>query len=57
MKSIEVIEQTLANCKQDVLKTIAGNKAAGNRLRKAMQAIKVAAQEVREEVLVLRGIS
>lgn len=54
MKSFEIIEQTLANCKKDVLKTIAGNKAAGGRLRKAMQEIKNAAQDVREEVLNIR---
>jgi hypothetical protein len=38
----------------DVYKAVGGNKAAGTRVRKAMQDIKNAAQEVRKRVLDMR---
>lgn len=38
----------------DVYKAVGGNKAAGTRVRKAMQDIKNTAQEVRKRVLNLR---
>lgn len=39
----------------DVAKTVGGNKAAGTRVRKAMQDIKATAQEVRKKVLEARS--
>jgi len=39
----------------DVAKARGGNKAAGTRVRKSMQDIKNAAQEVRKKVLELRS--
>jgi len=38
----------------DMAKCEGGNKAAGTRVRKAMQDIKAAAQDVRKDVLSLR---
>ena len=40
---------------EDMAKCEGGNKAAGTRVRKAMQDIKAAAQEVRKDVLNLRS--
>ena len=43
--------QTLINdCQSDVTKFVEGNNSAGTRVRKAMQAVKSLAQEVRVEV-------
>jgi hypothetical protein len=39
---------------EDVYKAMGGNKAAGTRVRKAMQDIKNCAQEVRKRVLEIR---
>lgn len=39
---------------EDVKKAIGGNKAAGTRVRKAMQDIKNTAQEVRKKILGIR---
>ena len=36
-------------------KALGGNKAAGTRVRQAMQDVKAAAQEIREGILTLRG--
>jgi hypothetical protein len=39
---------------EDVLKAVGGNKAAGTRVRKAMQEIKNTAQLIRQKVLEIR---
>ncbi len=47
----ERLRQMVEAAADDVAKTVGGNKAAGTRVRKAMQDIKAAAQEVRKKVL------
>ena len=44
------LQNTVNDCQTDVTKFIEGNNSAGTRVRKAMQAIKAIAQEVRIEV-------
>jgi FtsZ-binding cell division protein ZapB len=44
------LQDTINDCQSDVTKFIEGNNSAGTRVRKAMQAIKSLAQEVRVEV-------
>lgn len=51
MEQFELLKRLVAEVEGDVQKAIGGNKAAGTRVRKAMQAIKAAAQEVRVKVL------
>ena len=44
------LQDTVNDCQTDVVKFIEGNNSAGTRVRKAMQAVKALAQEVRIEV-------
>ena len=44
------IQNLINDCQSDVTKFVEGNNSAGTRVRKAMQAIKAMAQEVRVEV-------
>ena len=44
------LQDTVNDCQLDVSKFVDGNNSAGTRVRKAMQAIKAIAQEVRIEV-------
>ena len=44
------LQDTVNDCQLDVSKFVDGNNSAGTRVRKAMQAIKTIAQEVRVEV-------
>ena len=44
------LQDTVNDCQTDVTKFIDGNNSAGTRVRKAMQAVKSLAQEVRVEV-------
>ncbi len=48
------LKQLIEEIADDVYKAQGGNKAAGTRVRKAMQDIKNTAQEVRKKVLELR---
>lgn len=53
MSVTEMIEELVADCQRakiDANKFDTGNNAAGTRVRKAMMEIKLAAQEVRNEV-------
>ena len=50
MKNVELIQEVLTEVQGDVEKFANGNKAAGTRIRKAMQEIKSLAQTVRTEV-------
>lgn len=54
MQSYENLKNLIAAADDDVAKCRGGNKAAGTRVRKAMQDIKNAAQDVRKEVLTMR---
>ena len=44
------LQNAINDCQSDVTKFIDGNNSAGTRVRKAMQAVKSLAQEVRVEV-------
>tara|TARA_B100001094_G_scaffold284445_1_gene297941 strand:+ start:363 stop:551 length:189 start_codon:yes stop_codon:yes gene_type:complete len=44
------LQDMVNDCQTDMTKFIEGNNSAGTRVRKAMQAIKAMAQEVRVEV-------
>ena len=46
----DVLQDTINDCQADVTKFVEGNNSAGTRVRKAMQAVKALAQEVRIEV-------
>lgn len=51
MDNLQQIEHALSEIKEDYEKGKGGNKAAGTRVRKAMQEIKNLAQEIRKEML------
>lgn len=51
MQEYEQLKQLVAEVEDDVNKAMGGNKAAGTRVRKKMQEIKSAAQNVRIKVL------
>ena len=44
------LQNSINDCQTDVTKFVDGNNSAGTRIRKAMQAVKSLAQEVRVEV-------
>ena len=44
------LQNEINDCQSDVTKFVEGNNSAGTRVRKAMQAVKALAQEVRVEV-------
>jgi hypothetical protein len=51
----EQLKQMIADVEDDVRKAAGGNKAAGTRVRKAMQDLKAKAQDLRVKVLEDRG--
>ena len=51
MQEYETLKRLVQEADEDVAKAIGGNKAAGTRVRKKMQEIKSAAQEVRKKIL------
>lgn len=51
MEEYERLKQMVEEAAEDVAKAEGGNKAAGTRVRKAMQDVKAAAQEVRKKIL------
>lgn len=51
MTEFEKLKEIIEECTGNVAKFESGNKAAGTRLRKAMQEIKTQAQVVRQAVL------
>ena len=51
MTEYETLKRLVAEAEEDVAKAIGGNKAAGTRVRKKMQEIKSAAQDVRKKIL------
>jgi hypothetical protein len=55
MEAFERLKALVVAAEEDVGRVNAGNKAAGTRVRKAMQDIKSAAQEVRVKVLEQRS--
>ncbi len=48
--TFDQLQDTINDCQTDVIKFIEGNNSAGTRVRKAMQAVKKLAQDVRLEV-------
>lgn len=55
MESFEHIKTIMSSVEEDIVKAEGGNKAAGTRVRQAMQEVKNAAQDVRKGVLALRS--
>lgn len=55
MQEYDQLRQMVEAAADDVAKAEGGNKAAGTRVRKAMQEIKNAAQEVRQAILAARA--
>lgn len=51
MEAYDRLVKLVQECHEDVAKAAGGNKAAGTRVRKSMQDIKAAAQEVRQAIL------
>lgn len=51
MQEYENLKRIVAEAEEDIAKAEGGNKAAGTRVRKKMQEIKAAAQEVRKKIL------
>jgi hypothetical protein len=51
MVEYDTLKRLVAEAEDDVNKAVGGNKAAGTRVRKKMQEIKNAAQEVRKKIL------
>jgi hypothetical protein len=55
VQAYEQLKQIIADVEEDIRKAEGGNKAAGTRVRKSMQDVKNVAQEIRKQVLELRG--
>jgi hypothetical protein len=55
MQEYEELKRLVAEIEADINKAQGGNKAAGTRVRKQMQMIKQAAQNVRNTVLEIRS--
>ena len=55
MENLEKIQEVLSTAHADAEKFSNGNKSAGTRIRKAMQKIKVLAQEVRTEIQTIKN--
>jgi hypothetical protein len=51
MQEYDTLKRLVTEAEEDVAKAIGGNKAAGTRVRKKMQEIKSAAQDVRKKIL------
>ena len=48
--TFDELQDAINDCQTDVTKFIEGNNSAGTRVRKAMQAVKQLAQDIRKEV-------
>ena len=55
MEEYDSLKQLIMSAEDDVAKALGGNKAAGTRVRKIMQDVKTAAQEVRKKILEVRS--
>lgn len=55
MQEYETLKTLVAEIESDINKAEGGNKAAGTRVRKQMQSIKSAAQDLRNKILELRS--
>jgi hypothetical protein len=54
MQEYEQLKTLIAEIENDIAKAQGGNKAAGTRVRKQMQMIKQASQNVRNKILEIR---
>ncbi len=54
LETYETLKNLVASVEDDLRKASGGNKAAGTRVRKAMQDVKNVAQELRKKVLETR---
>ena len=48
--TFDELQDAINDCQSDVTKFVEGNNSAGTRVRKAMQAVKKLAQDIRVEV-------
>jgi hypothetical protein len=55
MVDYDRLKELVESAADDIAKAEGGNKAAGTRVRKIMQDIKAAAQEVRKKILEVRS--
>ena len=55
MEAYETLKRLVAETEEDISKAEGGNKAAGTRVRSAMQDVKNLAQEIRKQILEMRG--
>lgn len=55
MEEYEKLKAMVDQVADDLFKAVGGNKAAGTRVRKAMQDIKNMAQAIRSRILEMRG--
>jgi len=55
MQEYETLKGLVAAAEDDIIKAEGGNKAAGTRVRKSMQEIKQASQNVRTKILEARS--
>ncbi len=55
MEEYEHLKELVESAADDIAKASGGNKAAGTRVRKAMQEVKDAAQTVRKRILEVRS--
>ncbi|MCF7957191.1 MAG: histone H1 [Phycisphaerae bacterium] len=55
MEEYTTLKTMVEAVEEDIVKAVGGNKAAGTRVRKAMQEIKAAAQDVRVKILETRS--
>jgi hypothetical protein len=51
MEAYERLKRLVSEVDEDMQKAMGGNRAAGTRVRQAMQAVKEAAQEIRAGIL------
>lgn len=57
MEEYDKLKRMVDEVSDDVAKAVGGNKAAGTRVRKVMQDVKNAAQEIRKKILETRDSS
>ena len=55
MNNFEAMIEVMNKCGEDASKAYNGNKSATTRVRAAMQEVKKLAQQIREEMVALRG--
>lgn len=57
MEEFDQLKARIADAEEDLAKAEGGNKAAGTRVRSAMQDVKNLAQDIRKKILDLRETS